>query len=81
MLYTTKNGEKTMKEFRVNEYITLKLEEGKTNIYVKDQLFNQCKFLLLDISVDKVSSFDDIESIDEVAEKLDRSLAILLLIY
>jgi len=70
-----------MKEFRVNEYITLKLEEGKTNIYVKDQLFNQCKFLLLDISVDKVSSFDDIESIDEVAEKLDRSLAILLLIY
>ena len=39
-----------MKEFKVNEYITLKLEGGKTNIYVKDRLFNQCKFLLLNIN-------------------------------
>ena len=38
------------KEFKVNEYITLKLERGKTNIYVKDRLFNQCKFILLNIN-------------------------------
>lgn len=62
------------KEFKVNEYITLKLERGKTNIYVKDQLFNQCKFLMLNIPVSKISSFDEIESIDEAAEKLDASL-------
>ncbi|MFX1593389.1 MAG: hypothetical protein ACFFCL_11920, partial [Promethearchaeota archaeon] len=61
-------------KFTVNEYITLKLEDGKTNIYVKGQMFNQCKFLLLNIPVDKISSFDEIESIDEAAEKLDRSL-------
>ena len=62
------------KEFKINEYITLKLEGEKTNIYVKDQLFNQCKFLLLNIPIDKISSFDEIESIDEAVEKLDRSL-------
>ncbi len=41
-----------MKEFKVNEYITLKLEGIKTNIYVKGQLFNQCKFLLLNIPIE-----------------------------
>jgi len=62
------------KEFTVNEYITLKLEGERSNIYVKGRLFNQCKFLLLNIPVDKISSFDEIQSIDEAAEKLDRSL-------
>jgi len=51
-----------MKEFRVNKYITLKLENGKTIIYVNDKRFNQCKFLLLNISVNKISSFDEIGS-------------------
>ncbi len=63
-----------MRSFKVNEYISLKLEEKKTNIYVKGRLFRQCKFLLLTIPVDKISSFDEIESIDEAAERLDRSL-------
>ena len=63
-----------MKEFKVNKYITLKLEGGKTNIYIKNELFNQCKFLLLDILVEKISSFDDIESIDEAAKRLDKTL-------
>ncbi len=34
-----------MTEFKVNEYLTLKLEEGKTNIYIKNEVFNQCKHL------------------------------------
>ncbi len=63
-----------MKQFKVNKYITLKLEEGKTNIYLKEELFRQCKFLLLNIPVKKISSFDEIESIDEAAERLDKSL-------
>jgi len=29
-----------MKEFIVNEYVTLKLEDGKTNIYVKGQFLD-----------------------------------------
>ena len=28
------------KEFKVNDYITLKLEDGKTNIYADGELFN-----------------------------------------
>jgi Leucine-rich repeat (LRR) protein len=63
-----------VKEFKVNEYITLKLEGGKTNIYVKEELFNQCKFLILNIHVSEISSFEEIDSIDEAAEKLDKSL-------
>ena len=61
-------------EFKINDYLSLKLEVGKTNIYVKGELFQQCKFLLLNIPFDKISSFNDIDSIDEAAEKLDHSL-------
>lgn len=47
------------KEFKVSEYIGLKLEEGKTNIYIKGELFRQCKFLLLNIPLDEISAFDE----------------------
>ncbi|MHA1933460.1 MAG: hypothetical protein ACW96X_13025, partial [Promethearchaeota archaeon] len=56
------------KEFKVNEYITLKLEEGKTNIYIEGKLFQQCKSLLMNIPNDDISSFDEIESIDNAQE-------------
>ena len=59
--------------FKVNEYITLKLEDKKTNIYVEDELFLQCKYLLLNIKVDKIQSLEEINSIDEAAEMLDKS--------
>ena len=38
-----------MEEFKVNKYITLKLEDGITNIYIKDDdyPFLQCKYLLM----------------------------------
>lgn len=58
------------KEFKINDYITLKLEGGKTNIYVKDQLFRQCKFLMLSVPVNQIKSFDEIASIDEAADIL-----------
>ncbi len=63
-----------MQKFIVNEVITLKLENRESNIYVKDKLFKQCKYLLLNLSVEDIRSFDEIESIDEAAEKLDKSL-------
>ncbi|KKL78605.1 hypothetical protein LCGC14_2023170 [marine sediment metagenome] len=40
-----------MNVFQVNELITLKLEKNKTNIYVNNKLFKQCKFLLLEIPI------------------------------
>jgi len=68
------------KEFKVNDYITLKLEyvEGdidvapgwSTVIYVKGKRFKQCKYLLLNIPVDDISSFDKIQSVDEAAEEV-----------
>ncbi len=63
-----------MQSFKVNEYITLKLENSKTNIYLKDKKFRQCKYLLIDVPIDIVSSNSDINSIDEASEKLDKSL-------
>lgn len=65
-------------KFKVNQYISLKLEDGRegkeTVIYVNGKRFNQCKFLLLNIPVDKIKLFDEIESVDEASERLDRSL-------
>lgn len=58
------------KEFKVNEYLTLKLEGGKTNIYVMGHHFNQCKFLMLDVPIDKPEKLDEIKSIDEAANIL-----------
>ena len=52
---------------RVNKLITIKLENGKTNIYVGGTLFRQCKYLLIEIS--DVNSFDDFSSIDQIIEK------------
>jgi len=59
-----------MKEFKVNDFITLKLEGEETNIYVNGALFDQCKFLMLNIPVEETERFDDIESIDEAADML-----------
>ncbi|MFX1488733.1 MAG: hypothetical protein ACFFBI_06265 [Promethearchaeota archaeon] len=58
------------KEFRVNNYITLKLKGIKTTIYVAGEPFDQCKHLLLNIPVDQVESYEEIDSIDAAAEKL-----------
>ncbi len=62
------------KTFIISKYLTVKLEDGKTVIYVADKPIRNCKFLLINILVDKISSFDEIQSIDEAAENLDRSL-------
>ncbi len=60
---------KEKKTYEANKYITLKLDEkGKTNIYVNGKYFHQCKFLLINFPVKKISSFDEIESIDEASD-------------
>ncbi|MHA1492322.1 MAG: hypothetical protein ACTSRI_22050, partial [Promethearchaeota archaeon] len=66
-----------MREFKINKYITLKLEKKDTNIYVNGVFFNQCKYLLLGIpkrKKDGIRLLDEIDSIDEASEKLDHSL-------
>ncbi|MGQ4875689.1 MAG: leucine-rich repeat domain-containing protein [Promethearchaeia archaeon] len=66
--------EEIPKEFKINEFITLKLEKDKIFIYIKGEKFLQCKYLLIDIPIEKVKKFDDINSIDEAIERLDHSL-------
>lgn len=63
-----------LKEFRLNKYLTIKLEDDSTNIYVNGEYFEQCKYLLLNISKESLHNFDKIESIDEAAEILNHSM-------
>lgn len=63
-----------MMQFQINKYIILKLENDKTNIYVNESLFQQCKFLLLEIPIDQVKYLYEVGSIDEIAEQLDNFL-------
>ncbi len=61
-------------EFKINEYITLKLENRETVIYVNGERFIQCKYLLLNIPIGETEGaekVEDIKSIDEAAETLD----------
>jgi len=72
--YLIKKIEGPKKEYQINDYLTLKLENKVTTIYVDGEQFIQCKFLLLNIPSNKVRDFDDIESIDEAAERLNHGL-------
>ena len=63
-----------LKEFKLSKYLTIKLEDGYTNIYVNGEYFEQCKYLLLNISKKSLHNFDKVESIDEAAEILNHSM-------
>ena len=63
--------------FKVNKYITLKLENNRTNIYVDGKEFNQCKFLLLNLPehlIEKSEIIESIDGIDDLAEELNHEL-------
>lgn len=53
------------REFRINEYLKLKLIKGQTVIYIDDKPFHQCKYLLLNLTQKDFMKFEHIESIDE----------------
>lgn len=65
-----------MNKFQINKFIELKLEDGKTNIYVSSQYFRQSKYILLRKTLFEIEDEGilNIESVDELAEKLDHSL-------
>jgi len=65
---------KIIPEYKVNSYLTLKLQNYRINIYVKEKLINQCKYLLLNIPHQEIENYDEIGSIDEAAEMLDKSM-------
>jgi hypothetical protein len=63
-----------MKVFKVNEYITLKLEKNQTVIYIDGERFNQCQYILLNRKIDELEDLLALESVDELAHNLDRSM-------
>jgi len=60
-------------EYKINDYISLKLEDYKTYIYIKGEKFLNCIRLVLQIPKKTIEDFDEINSIDE-ASKLYKTL-------
>lgn len=63
-----------MLKFRVNDFISLKLENDKTEIYVLGEKFIQCKFLLINIPIESYDSLGEGTSIDSTEDNFDHSL-------
>ena len=55
-----------MQTFKVSKFITLKLEDGKSVIYINGKRFRQCKHLIVNIPISEIKRFDEIQSIDEL---------------
>ncbi|MFX1568105.1 MAG: hypothetical protein ACFFCV_07035 [Promethearchaeota archaeon] len=58
---------KKVVSFKVNEYISLKLKDGITNIFTGGKFFIQCMKLLLNLQTQDTEDYDEINSIDDVA--------------
>lgn len=59
--------------FKINEYLSLKLEYGQTSIYVRDKLVSNCKYLLFNLPIQDLKKYDQINSIDEAEALYDHS--------
>ena len=55
--------------FIVNKYLSLKLENGKTIIYVNEKQFIQCRYLLLNIPLQQIYNIQTFFNIDNFADE------------
>jgi hypothetical protein len=55
-----------MSEFKVNDFITLKLENDNTEIYVKGEKILSCKKIAINIPLNKLDIIYDVKSIDDL---------------
>lgn len=53
-------------KFKINNYITLRLEGSETVIYIADERFRQCKFVIFEVPYKDLSSLDNVNSIDDL---------------
>ncbi|MHA1146818.1 MAG: WD40 repeat domain-containing protein [Promethearchaeota archaeon] len=65
-----------MREFEINKFLKLKLENDITNIYVKDDLFSKCKFLLLNVPNYKIATIRESYSIDDASDQYSDDLEV-----
>jgi len=63
-----------MIEYEINEFLALKLEEGKTHIYVNGKRFRQCTRLAITIPKQSIPIYNSIDSIDEAADLYQKHL-------
>lgn len=56
-------------EYRINKFIELKLENGKTVIYIDNEPFILCKGIFIEIPVENEHLDVETYSIDELSEK------------
>lgn len=60
--------------FKVNDYLSLRLERNSTGIYVKDTLFSKCKYLLLNVPSYYIEDKEYDFSIDSASKHLGKAL-------
>ncbi|KKM87872.1 hypothetical protein LCGC14_1264540 [marine sediment metagenome] len=65
-----------VRDFKLTKYLTLKLIDNKTVIYVNNQKFMHCKSLVLNIPLEEVHNFNGIQSIDDAREKLENYIPV-----
>lgn len=63
-----------MLAYSINEFLSLKFENRRANVYVNGKRFTQCMYLLLNIPISKVERYEEIDSIDKAAENLNHGL-------
>jgi len=55
-------------EHKINEYLTVKLINNRTYVYLNNEYFSQCMNLFISIKNSEREHYDTIDSIDEAAE-------------
>jgi len=62
-----------MREFKINEFITLRLEGVKTNIYIAEEKFRHCMHIQLNILLDelKIDDYVEIPEVELLESKLN----------
>lgn len=69
-IYKRKRKRKAKKKFQINDYLVLKLENGKTNIYIRGRKFYLCMNLLLNVPNQEMNGLTEISSIYEAAKRV-----------
>jgi len=52
-------------KFKLNDFLTVRFESGQTVIYIKDEPFSICKYLLMNVPLSEVNDYDSIDQASE----------------
>ncbi len=65
-----------MQEFKVNEYISLKLENNDTVLYLNRERFRQCSHVLTTINANEIEKVNLLESVDEIKQISEKNFPV-----